>query len=246
MALCFIYEFAREHAKDSKRWLELTKQLQTYKPTMHGRKNKSRMELIQEIFSIFGKGNALHFFCDPAFLTTPWQILDKKLRCEEAEQFNQQKSEPQNFRENVCLSIMLERDFHEYARAGVKDFFSWVLLDRSFHDETDQREHGFFALNWNYTNGQLIDEFKRWLDEKRGDNRKAAASRQGESKLRQHLTALGAKRLLDSGFTVVEAMDYTDSKLGNNKGLYGHESQWSRAKTRIVPAALQILFSAEK
>jgi hypothetical protein len=134
----------------------------------------------------------------------------------------------------------------EYAPAGAKDFFSWVLLDRSFHDETDQREYGFFALNWNHTNGQLIDEFEKWLNEKRGDNRKAAASRQGESKPRLYLKALGAKRLLDSGFTVVDAMDFATRILGNDKGFYCYESQWSRAKNEIVPAVLQTLFTAKK
>ena len=259
--ICFLYEYAREHAKQSKRWHELTNQLHTYKPTKRGRKNKSKsaFELGREISSIFGKVNFTDFFCDrafitfyePAFVTTPWQSVDGSLRRKAAKQFNQQKSGAQSFCESISLFITLQRDLPEYAPAGATDFDSWVLLDRCFHHEEDRekREYGFFAINWNYTDGQLIDEFKKWLAEKRGD-RRASASQQGKSKRRQYLKALGAKRLLDSSFTVPKAMEYTQKFLKDENGnpylLYDSERGWSKAKNETVPAILKLLFPAHK
>jgi hypothetical protein len=238
--LCFLYEYGREQAESSPRWHKLAKQVRA----LGGRKGSLRHRL--QMFSIFGKAPRLFWFNMPDFVATPWQAVPEKLRREETKQFNEKRSKPQNFREAIALSMTLERDLHGWARAGATDYESWVLLDRCFHDETNQREYGFFALDWNYTDSHLIEEFKKWLVAKRGD-RRPSESRQGKNKARQHLNALGAKRLLDSGFTVAQAMEYTQRFLkdeaGHSRPLYDSERGWSKAKNEIVPAVLKLLFS---
>jgi hypothetical protein len=238
LEICFHYEYTREHAKHSNRWHELTKRSKNEKFVFSA-------ESLKKISSIFGQGKHLHFIFNSSFATTPWQALDKQTRRDEAKQFTLDKLSAQNFQEYISLFVALQRDLPENAPAGVMNFDSWVLLDKCFHDEYDQREYGFFAINWNYTDGQLIDEFKKWLATKRGDH-SPSASQRGRRKQRLHLRALGAKRLLESGFTVVEAMNYTETILGKDKPLYSNENQWSRAKTQIVPAVLQLLFTPQK
>ncbi len=245
LGLCFLYEYGREHAKRSKKWKKLTAQLRARNSAGRGAKGKAKpfLELVFAIGSIFGKAKSLSWFFDPAFATTPWQALDAKLRRNEAKQFNHQNSQPQSFQEFVGLNITLERDLPKYEKAGATDYESWVLLDKLIHDETAQREYGFLAVNWDYTDDQLIDGFKKWLDEKRG-NRKAVESQQGKVKARQYLKALGAKRLLDSGSTVAAAMEYTEKFLKDARPLYESERGWSKAKNEIVPIVLKRLFPA--
>lgn len=117
-----------------------------------------------------------------------------------------------------------------------------MLLDKCCHDKTDQREHGFFAINWNFTNGELESEFRKWLKEKRG-TRDPSESKRGTNKMRQYLKALGAKRLLDAGLTVEQAMKHTAQFSKDSTALYDSERGWSKAKNETVPAVLQRLFS---
>ena len=247
MDVCFLYEYGREQAKSSKKWKMLADQLHARNSAGRGAKGKTKpfLELFDAIGSIFGKGKSLSWCCDPAFVTTPWQALDEKLRRDEARQFKEQNSQAQSLQEFICLSIALERDLPKYEKAGATDYRSWALLDKLMHDETEQREYGFLAVNWNYTNDQLIDEFKKWLDEKRED-RKAVESQQGKAKARQYLRALGAKRLLDSGLTVAAAMEYTEKFLKDERDaprpLYESERGWSKAKNETVPSVLKRLF----
>ena len=98
----------------------------------------------------------------PAFAVTPWQNVHYALRRYETKHFNKTESQ-KPFQESIALRITLERDLHEYAKAGATDYPSWVYLDSLFHDESNQREYGFVAVNWNYTDAYLIDEFKQWL-----------------------------------------------------------------------------------
>lgn len=238
LEICLLYEYGREHAKHSSQWKKLMQQ----------RKGKSSLKILENIFSLFGKAKIPHF-ADPKFLNTPWQKRDRDLKRAEAKSYNELLSGPQTFQESICLNITLQRDLPKYEPAGAKDFDSWVLLDRCFNDESNQREYGFFAVNWNYTNGQLEAEFQKWLKEKRGE-RKPVESEQGQNKNRQHLKALGAKRLLDAGFTVKRAIDYTKNFLKDSHGyprpLYDSERGWSKAKTETVPAILKRLFPVSK
>jgi len=146
-----------------------------------------------------------------------------------------------------CLSITLERDLREYQPCGVENYQDWVRVDRCFHGRGEQREHGFIAINWDYTYDQLKDEFAKWLKEKRGE-RKPVQSERGQNKRRQYLKALGAKRLLDAGFTAEKAMEYTERFLKDEqndpKPLYENPRTWSDAKNRSVPSVLRELFPA--
>jgi hypothetical protein len=108
-----------------------------------------------------------------------------------------------------------------------------------------QRDYGFIAVNWDYTDDLLKAKFAAWLDEKRG-KRKAVKSRQGREKPRRYLKALGAKRLLDAGFTVAAAMKYSEKILhheqDNPRPLYDAERSWSEAKNHTVPRVMALLF----
>jgi len=245
-----IYEYAREHVRGSKEWAKLTEQ---YNPSDAAKRARALRksflsgELHHAIHSLFGNAKFLPMLAFyPAFLATPWQAVHPGLRRKEAEDFSERQSGVQSFQEDIALQITLERDLPEYARAGATDYDSWVLLDRCFHDETNQREYGFLALNWNYTDGELMERFRQWLAEKRGD-RKPIKSQQGKNKTRNYLNALGAKRLLDSGLTAAQAIRHTEHFLKDGAGcprpLYDSERGWSKAKNETVPAVLKRLFS---
>jgi hypothetical protein len=244
LTICFLYEYGREHAKNSNRWRLAADRLKTLLAD-NRKERRGHLKSWSEMCSIFGN-QFLHSFFDPSFVTTPWQSRDAKLRRQEAAEFNQSGSKPQSFQGDLGLSITLERDLPEYNQAGVADFESWVDLDRCFHGESHQREYGFLAVNWNYTDMCLIARFRKWLGDKRGD-RKATESRQGRTKFRQHLKALGAKRLLDSGLTVADAIDHTEKIFkdhGSPGPLYDSDRAWSKAKNEIVPEVLKRLFGA--
>ena len=229
LAICLLYEYGRERAKASPQWQELFGEL----------KKKVRLENFKKVRSIFGNAN-LSWFYHPTFLSTPWQLQTR--RCETAKKFARDAASPQTFKESICLRLTLQRDLPECAASGVTDFESWALLDYCCHGNDDQREQGFFAINWNFTNGQLKEEFGKWLREKRGD-RKPVESERGKNKMRQYLKALGAKRLLDAGLTVEQAMKHTAQFSKDSTALYDSERGWSKAKNETVLAVLQRLFS---
>jgi len=236
--LCFLYEYGREHAKASAEWLKLVRKYS----------KKPQIELAMAITRIFGT-TTLPWFCLPEFTQTPWQALERTLRKQQAKEFEQRANSAPSFQQFIALTVTLQRDLHEYSDAGATDFESWVALDKAFHDDDDQREHGFFAINWNFTNGELEAQFAQWLSDARGD-RQPSESKRGTVKMRAQLNALGAKRVRDAGFTVKEAMRETGrcrkDTHGNPRPLYSSERAWSKAKCETVPAVLQRLFPAAR
>jgi len=240
--ICFLYEYAREHVKRSRRWHTLTTRL----IAPQGTKVPGLNGLHREIRSIFGKAPFLYWFALPDFVGSPWPTIGREERRREAAEFNHGRSQAHSFREAIALNITLARDLAAFAKAGADDYASWVRLDQCFHDETDQREYGFLAINWNHTDGQLVAAFEEWLADKRG-GRADIESRQGKTKPRQHLKALGAKRLLEAGLTVTQAVEYTKRFLkdgaGNPFPLYDTPRGWAKAKNQIVPAVLEKLFA---
>lgn len=243
VAACFLYEFAREFAKDSTRWKELTGQLAQEQGMPRGDpRRRGLLRVYRAIGALLGPASHVVLSsprCQDHFLSTPWAKLDTASRRQVVMDLEEGLARPVNLVECVCLLVTLERDLPEWRPAGVEDFTAWKTLDHCFHwgrvDER-QREYGFFAIDWNYTDAQLKEEFSKFLREKRED-RRAAESRQGKNKMRHHLCALGAKRLLDAGLTAEAAMDYTGAVNADSKGdfrpLYGAPRTWYVAKRRV-------------
>jgi hypothetical protein len=191
---------------------------------------------------VFGSASLFWECATPGFATTPWQSFNPEQRRDLVKQHTRNKRSRQSYQDSISLDITLLRDLPEYAAAGVDCFDSWVILDKCSHDGKPQREHGFIAVNWDYTDDILKAKFTAWLNKMRG-NRKAVKSLQGRTKPRQNLKALGAKRILDAGFTVAAAMNYSQ-KILRDGPLYDAERSWSNAKNQVVRRVLASLFGS--
>jgi hypothetical protein len=220
---CFFYEFAREFASGSSRWKSLVGQLDHLRQLPKGDPRKSaEWDVEDEIFGMFPSGPKAAY-CSSQFVNTCWARIASGKRRKIIAEWNDKFRGPANFQETICLRVTLQRELPDWEKCGVTTFEEWTFNDSCFHSRKEQREHGFIGINWGYTDGQLLQEFKEWLHEKRGD-RKPRESEQGQNKERQYLKALGAKRLLDHGLTADSAIEYTQGflkdKNGNQRPLY--------------------------
>lgn len=232
---CLYYEYAREQASASIRWRGLAAELWGA-----GGKRRRYTEIIKPLIALFGGCPVWPIFFESRFLTAPWQNLsadERKRLCKVGK-----IPDLESFTKSIALNVTLARDLPDYAVAGATDFASWRLLDQCFHTEQAQREHGFLAVNWDYTDDVLRKQFRTWLKDKR-NKRKALTSQQGKSRPRALLKALGAKRLLDAGLSADDARRHTETVLGSGNPLYGDDCVWSRQKTKIVPIVLNRLFT---
>jgi hypothetical protein len=238
---CFLYEYARERARLSPLWQSSVKEIVKLSSLPKGHPEKDKyFDLFERLRSVFGSVSLFWECSTPDFATRPWQSFNPEQRRKLVEQHTRNKWE--SFQDSIALRITLLRDLPEYAAAGVDDFDTWMITDKCFFDGKAQRDQGFIAINWDNTDDVLKAKFTAWLNEKRG-NRKAMKSLQGKIKLRQNLKALGARRLLDAGFTVAAAMGYSQKILGNQP-LYAVERSWSNAKNKVVPRVMASLFGS--
>lgn len=242
---CFFYEYAREFAKGSPDWPPAAGVAAPRRAPRRGSpRNGSLFDAYLRRASLFENLPRVHvllpLFVADEFVTTPWTKVAAALRQKAALALEKRTPDLSNWPEHVCLKITLERDLPEYKDCGVEDFPGWKMLDLSHHlgRGDQQREYGFFAINWSFTDTRLKDEFAKFLAEKRGD-RKDVKNRRGTNKMRQHLRALGAKRLLEAGLTPNEAYHHTgDLHTGDGENLsplYGlAPSLWLRAKSKAT------------
>ena len=236
---CLYYEYAREQASASARWRALFADIRD----AHGKGAQRHMAIHKSLRAVFGNSPVWQVFYEERLLTAPWQNFgadERKQLCKE-----ERIPDIESFTKSIALNVTLARDLPEYAAAVATDFASWRLLDRCFHTEQAQREHGFLAVNWDYTDDVLSEQFRTWLIAKRGE-RKAPTSEQGKSKPHPWLKALGAKRLLDAGLSVKDAKDHTQKFLKDKEGhscaLFEADRSWSDAKLKTVPEILARLF----
>ena len=244
---CFLHEFGREYVNESPR---LARMLSDYRrlenlPKRDKRRREGRKRF-KEIFELLGTSNP-SFVYDLDFPRTPWQSLSRSIRDEISKHLNQfEHSFIKSFLESISVRVTLLRDLPEWAEAGVKDFDTWSLVDSCYFREGQRREYGFFAIDWSFPDTQIKAIFAQWLKEKRGDKR-ASESQRGVIKERQNLNALGAKRLLEAGFTAEQAINYTQKFLKDCQGhpcpLYDAPRTWYEAKNQMVPTILRRLFS---
>ena len=121
---------------------------------------------------------------------------------------------------------------------------SYSATAKLFRDDISGLEFGLFAVDWNFPQEKIQNEFRVWLERqlRKRAERTTPFSRRGKIKCdapRSWLKALGAKRLSDIGMTFPQARDYTE-KLARMP-LYSAKEEWSKAK-RFAVDKLRHLF----
>lgn len=237
---CFFYEYAREIAKNSPHWPSPAAAGPLNEaPRNGGLDQLDTWEVISRRASLFAHLQLpvalVGLICLDALPTIPWAKVTAERRQKAASALEKSRTTFTDWPEPICLKITLERDLEEYKDCGVKDFLGWRMLDLCFHlgRAEHQREYGFLAINWSHTDEQLKAKFAKFLNEKRGD-RKDSKSKKGTNKMRQHLRALGAKRLLEAGFTAEVAIKYTGRIRKDCKPLYEAPRSWYQAKRKVA------------
>ncbi len=202
---CYLYEYAREFFKSSKQLQKLQKEWNDHSKSRDGKDLialTKAWDLLQTCCKNFPY---LDFDYFPAIAWQDLPVLPKtagrrieiNLRRDATEYVNEwtarhreansdrlhietlRQCEPPNIR-----TIESFRDYHEY-----------------FHRKQDlsETEYGFFAINWDFKNSQIVEAFIHWLNEQREARRtsglkeaKHIASRGG---FRDRLNWLGALRV---------------------------------------------------
>ena len=91
------------------------------------------------------------------------------------------------------------------------------------------------GIDWKHSNKKLADDFRGFIELIRPKHRVAEEAR-GKKPLSAKLSKLkqlGAYRLLESGYSAPEAMDYTKKIIGRKNPLYAALPDWSQARTVV-------------
>ena len=113
----------------------------------------------------------------------------------------------------------------------------WTLTDPHPRNACPRVEIAAFEIDFNLRDDTLATRFQRWVEARRKEKNYLREDHRGNSQtkqLRKALRALGAVRLLDSGLSIKEAMDYTDKVSG--APLYRHQGDWSEARQTATEA----------
>lgn len=176
----------------------------------------------------------------PDMLSMPWlKSTFTKLKDEEQKLLGiKQKEKPKAafFREEEFYHAM---DFP--IGLSAIDHFKWIApflmksVNRTEPEERDLR-HGYFCIDLNMADKPIVEQFSKWLTSYRkkmsqGGKRNAMNDGTGKSftaiQQRTLLKQLGATRLMESGRTAEEAMNYSADKSKNNEAIYSDTKQWS-------------------
>jgi len=118
------------------------------------------------------------------------------------------------------------------------EFADGICILRSHRAELSAPiELAVFQIDYNRPDDKLVDEFKNWLKARRREKQYAPQERRGRSdarRCRSELNALGASRLLSSGFSIKQAIDFTDRESGSP--LYDDPSNWSKTRSTVEGA----------
>ncbi len=157
---------------------------------------------------------------------------------------------PKRDGQGITLRILQDVDSWPAYKADFDDFIvHTIAVAKTCHQRTDALQVGFFAVDWNHTNEHLRNALLNWLDTEiaKRANRKPAYGKRGKGKgaitADSRLKALGAFRLLRSGFTSERALAFSEQQCGTP--LYLHPAEWSRAKTKTFPQTMKHLFRAD-
>ncbi|MGD0537337.1 MAG: hypothetical protein ABSC03_06790 [Verrucomicrobiota bacterium] len=259
---CYYYEFAREQFKSSPEWQERAASLERLmKSQSHGGFLEPCRDVWMVFFSVESapEWQPMSLVLRPDFLTIPWLSRDLNERKAIVARLNEHLRQRQAWDAQNALQIVLERDaktrytvFHGSTKEEHCDpvtFASWAESQRDRFDPAwGNLEYGYFAVNWNLNDKRLLAAFATWLKVKRGDRR--AREARGSNKKRQHLKALGAKRLLDAGFSAECALEHTQRQRptapSGSEPILQNAKSFSKAKLQTVPRVLARLFGPQK
>jgi hypothetical protein len=182
---CFVYEYARELTRQ---WPRLLTLVAVYKkrcqlPEGHPDKRKEARvrQLIGRIFwRRFSRCPWFWLFPD-----TPWQSIGNKERVLLAKDFNFYRHPNEQRFEKLTIHTLREL---EAANVTSIEAFAYVQ-ELSSDEELDQTEYGFFAINWNYPDGEIENAFESWLNGQREERTK-----RGLTEIKHRKTARGGFR----------------------------------------------------
>lgn len=233
---CFLHEYARELANGSADWRRMVRELTSVR---YYRDIKALMTVIRDLFFPFHLGGNGDLPYREEFLVTPWQVQSAQERQDQVNQcalFNKRVDADHI----ECLRITLLTNPSGREALASEAYGMWSYADKEVHAKAKQRHRGFIALDFDFPDDELMAAFSDWLADYRRRGFKPGRSQRGKTRMRQHLKALGAKRLLDAGLTVESAQDHTRRLLG--EPLYAAQKTWSTAKNSSVPEVLAELF----
>jgi hypothetical protein len=168
---CYLYEYGREMTRQWPRLLQLFRALEQRSglPREHPKwwKEPLTYRLIHRAFSRRFQGvfPAVSFEFFPHI---PWQALNDTRRSAMMEDVTELRDS-----HNHRLDRLSIQTLRGLEAANVTSIEGFAYLRELFSNhELDQTEYGFFAINWNYGNPEIIDAFTSWLQEQRQQREK--------------------------------------------------------------------------
>jgi len=187
---CYLYEYAREFFKSSKHLQKFEKEWSdpTKRQTAALRKAcdllRTRCNNFPYIdFDYFPKiawqdlpvlpktacrGFDINLRQDATDHVNEWATRHRKNRSARLHIETLQQCEPPNIR-----TIEAFRDYHEFFHG---------ILER---EDLGNTEYGFFAVNWDFKNSQIVEAFKHWLNEQR-EARRASGLKEAKIIISRH------------------------------------------------------------
>jgi len=230
---CYFFEFGREFVLHSDRcWQVVLKLEKAQAAPKTSRKRRGCLSIIKEMADFLGKANPFGcYLATRTVVETPWQKLrqlPEPWQEELLELWSKWEPPPEAHAFAVPLRLVLETEFDAYARAGWAGFDAWAFRQRHIQRESKNHQIGWFSIDWDYRDDVLKKSFAEFL--KQRPKNSGTRDDRGRKKLRQHLKALGGKRLLDAGMTAPQASKYTAKVLG--QPLYNGDRSWYQARQR--------------
>jgi hypothetical protein len=224
---CVVYEFAREHS-ETRKWFGW----------LHKRLSENESIGVRELLTeypgqvtsayptclFYTTSGALLIACRDYFPERPWLDIPLKFRETLAKQFwrptDRFTGEDMftEFGDPELLMVPLK----SIASSG-PNFANWTRGASNYA----------VVIDWSQSDKRLIGRFALWLRGNAPTSRKIAEQRGRVSGV-DLLKQLAALRLTKTA-TILEAMRYTEAKLG--KPLYGSEQSWSRQKKKAADSA---------
>jgi len=218
---CYLYEYAREFFKSSKhlqniqkKWNNSANRLEAYETCRKALDLlRTRCENFPYInFDYFPKSTWQDL---PDFPKGVPKVMRKNLRQSLADDVNDWSK---RFRKSRFdrLSIGTLREFEP---PNVHSLEHFQEMHEVMHREQDlgNTEYGFFAVNWDFKNSQIIESFTHWLSDQR-EARKAIGLREAKRTVSRgafsdKLNWLGALRVKNYYPHKKDLVDYSDTNL---------------------------------
>ena len=247
---CFLYEYGREMTNQwprLKRHISLLFELMSLKaPKGHPLRGKW-MRTSEKIHDIFERRfgdfpfEVKNSADSKGFPETCYQDLDKRQR---ARLKRMVVEGSHHYHVGHAMNRIKIQTSRELDLMNIKTLRHFAHFHEVFSDnETDKTEYGFFAIDWNYGNPEIVSAFKSWLDEQRKAHGFGAPVLRKKSRggFSDKLTCLGALRIVDN-YSPEEFGDYPNKVKGKAKALYSNlpELYAAAKKARMLVKKLRI------